>query len=79
MRIFKHYEFSSQLYCSHDIVNNSDKFADKYTSEEKESFITYLNNQVDKIDLENKDEAFETKITEMYANTLINHLSVKQD
>ena len=78
--IFKHYEFFPPNYIAYDIVNNSDKFADKYTSEEKESFITYLNNQVDKIDLENKDEAFlKQKITEMYANTLINHLSVKQD
>lgn len=75
--IFKHYEFFPPNYIAYDLIHNSEKFADKYTPEEKESFITYLNNQVDKIDIENKDVPFlKQKITEMYANTLINHLSV---
>ena len=75
--IFKHYEFFPPNYIAYDLIHSSDKFADKYTPEEKESFITYLNNQVDKIDIENKDVPFlKQKITEMYANTLINHLSV---
>lgn len=78
--IFKHYEFFPPNYIAYDLINNADKFADKYTPEEKESFITYLNNQVDKIDIENKDVPFlKQKITEMYANTLINYLSLKQD
>ena len=75
--IFKNYEFFPPNYIAYDLIDDSDKFADKYTPEEKESFITYLNNQVNKIDIENKDIPFlKQKITEMYANTLINHLSV---
>lgn len=75
--IFKNYEFYPNNYIAHDLIKNSDRFVDKYTSDEKEAFVTYLNNQVDKIDIENKDEPFlKHKITEMYANTLINHLSV---
>ena len=75
--IFKHYEFFPPNCIAYDLIHNSEKFADKYTPEEKESFITYLNNQVDKIDIENKDVPFFFfLITEMYANTLINHLSV---
>ncbi len=78
--IFKHYEFFPPNYIAYDLINNSDKFAERYTPEEKKSFITYLNNQVDKINIDNKDITFlKQKITEMYANTLINHLSVKQD
>lgn len=75
--IFKNYEFYHTNYIAHDLITNSGKFVDKYTSEEKEAFVTYLNNQVDKIDIENKDVPFlKNKIIEMYANTLINHLSV---
>ena len=75
--IFKNYEFFPHNYVAHDLLTDSDKFADKYTTEEKDAFIAYIDKQVAKIDLDNKDIPFlKQKITEMYANTLINHLSV---
>ena len=75
--IFKHYEFFPPNYIAYDLIKNTNEFTDKYTPDEKEKFIAYLNKQVDKIDIENKDMLFlKQKITEMYANTLINHLSV---
>lgn len=75
--IFKNYEFFPPNYVAYDLYTNSDKFAEKYTTKEKEAFEAYVDKQVDKIDIENKDIPYlKYKITEMYANTLINHLSV---
>ncbi len=77
IEIFKNYEFFPPNYIAHDLLTNSDNYADKYTMEEKNSFIAYLHKQVEKVNIENKDITFlMNKITEMYANTLINHLSV---
>ncbi|NLZ94229.1 MAG: hypothetical protein GX921_00180 [Bacteroidales bacterium] len=76
--IFKNYEIYTINYIAYDILNNTKRFTNKYSAEEKKDFITYVNKQVEKIKIENKDVGFlKTKITEMYANILINHLSVQ--
>lgn len=77
--IYKNYEFFPHNYVAYDLISKTEMFADKYTLEDKEKFMSYVNKQVDKIDIENKDIDFvKRKIIEMYANTLINHLSVSQ-
>ena len=76
--IFKNYEIYTINYIAYDILNNSDRFSSKYNATEKNNFVEYVNQQVDKIEIDNKDVDFlETKIIEMYANILINHLSVQ--
>lgn len=76
--IFKNYEIYPINYIAYDILKNSDRFSDKYTAKERDNFVEYVNKQVDKIKIDNKDVDFlETKIIEMYANILINHLSVQ--
>lgn len=66
-------------YVSLDLLENSTLFADKYSVEEKKTFEDYLQHQLDKIDIPNKDEEFlRTKILEMYANPLINKLTAQQ-
>ena len=76
--IFKNYEIYPINYIAYDVLNNSKRFISKYTAEEKANFIAYINKQVDKIEIENKDVGYlKMKITEMYANILINHLSVQ--
>ena len=76
--IFKNYEIYPINYIAYDILKNSDRFSDKYTAKERDIFVEYVNKQVDKIKIDNKDVDFlETKIIEMYANILINHLSVQ--
>ncbi|MDD2550998.1 MAG: 1-acyl-sn-glycerol-3-phosphate acyltransferase [Dysgonamonadaceae bacterium] len=78
--IFRNYEFYPHNYVAYDLIKDADKFTDKYTAEEKETFIAYVDKQIDKIDIQNKDTDFlKEKIIEMYANTLINHLSVVQN
>ena len=76
--IYKNYEIFTVNYIAYDMLKSSIKFSNKYTAKEKDNFITYVNKQVDKIKIDNKDVDFlKTKITEMYANILINHLSVQ--
>ena len=76
--IYKNYDIYPINYIAYDILNNSDTFSSKYSAEEKDNFIAYVNKQVEKIKIENKDVDFlGTKIIEMYANILINHLSVQ--
>ena len=76
--IFRNYEIYTINYIAYDVLNNSKRFIRKYTAEEKANFIAYINKQVDKIEIENKDVGYlKMKITEMYANILINHLSVQ--
>ena len=51
------------------------RFAEEYTEEEKVKFEKYLEGQIAKIDLPNKDIPFlRNKILTMYANPLINYL-----
>lgn len=73
--IHSNYEIFKGNYVAHDLLNNESRFADKYTMEEKESFVNYLENQIEKIDLDVVDHDFVfEKMLVMYSNTLKNHL-----
>ena len=77
--IFKNYEIYTINYIAHDIMKSTNKFSNKYTAEERENFIAYVNKQVEKIKIDNKDADFlKDRIVEMYANILVNHLSVQE-
>lgn len=76
--IYKHYRFYPSNYIAYDMLNETNSFSSNYGEKDKKYFEEYLKGQLDKIVLENKDEAFlRTKILEMYANPLRNHLSVQ--
>jgi len=65
-------------YVALDMLNGSKDYADKYSAEEKKRFIDYLEGQLSKIQLPNKDEAFlRERILTMYANPLKNYLAAK--
>lgn len=65
-------------YISYDLYHNSTEYADKYTQEQKETFIAYLNRQLDKIDIPNKDTNFlKERILIMYMNPVINYYKAK--
>lgn len=75
--IFKHYRFYPCNYVAYDLLTGTRRFQDNYGLKDKKQFETYLQNQLDKIVLPNKDEAFlRGKILEMYSNPLKNYLSV---
>lgn len=76
--IFKNYSFFSINYIAYDLMTDSHKFACEYSSEDKKNFIDYINLQIDKIDIPQKDEEFlRQKMIEMYGNTVKNHLNNK--
>lgn len=57
-----------------DLLQNTTKYSNEYTPEEKQKFEELLNEKIANIKLESKDVDFlRTKILEMYANVLINY------
>lgn len=82
--IFLNYRFYPINYIAYDYLwwrrkYSGENFSQgKYTSEDREIFNEYIVKQADKIDLPDKDNPFLIrKMMEMYANPMLNHLSVK--
>lgn len=76
--IYKHYRFYPCNYVAYDMLTGTKRFSSNYGLRDKKHFEEYLQGQLDKIVLPNKDEAFlRTKILEMYTNPLKNHLDRK--
>ena len=63
---------------AYDEIYSDNEFARDYSKSEKEQFEEYLDKQIRKIDLENKDRDFlRLKMLEMYANPLKNQLAAQ--
>lgn len=78
--IYKHYRFYPCNYVAYDMLTGTRRFSEQYGPKDKKQFEAYLQDQLDKIVLPNKDEAFlRTKILEMYTNPLKNHLLNKEE
>lgn len=76
--IYRNYIFFPSNYIAYDWMHNSTVFADKYTDEDIAQFNNYIEGQIDKVDLPNKDRDFlRAKLIEMYGNTVKNHLSTQ--
>ena len=74
--IYKHYRFYPCNYVAYDMLTGTKRFSSNYGLRDKKHFEEYLQGQLDKIVLPNKDDAFlRTKILEMYTNPLKNHLA----
>ncbi|MCD8135773.1 MAG: 1-acyl-sn-glycerol-3-phosphate acyltransferase [Parabacteroides gordonii] len=77
--IYKHYRFYPCNYVTYDMLTGTKRFSGNYGLRDKKHFEDYLQGQLDKIVLPNKDEAFlRTKILEMYTNPLKNHLASQE-
>lgn len=76
--IHSNYEIFKVNYIAYDMLNKTERFKDQYSEQDKQSFINYINKQLDKIDVENKDLDFLwNKMLVMYSNTLKNYMSAK--
>lgn len=76
-RIYSNYQLFPGNYVAIDLLQGGDAHASYYTAEERATFEQYINGQLQKIQLPNKDEDYlRTKILEMYANPALNQLSV---
>jgi hypothetical protein len=75
--IFLNYQFYPANYIAYDYLWKGRSFDENYTNEDKLVFDNYLQTQLEKIDLPDKDLPFlREKILEMYAYPLKNYLSV---
>jgi 1-acyl-sn-glycerol-3-phosphate acyltransferase len=74
--IYAHYQFYPGNYVAYDMLYNTNRCNDNYTVQDKEQFEAYLQQQLAKIEIPDKDEPFlRSKMLEMYSNPLKNHLS----
>ena len=78
--IHKNYKFWPINYYFYELLTGDARFADKYTAEDKAKLDIYLQGQIEKIDLPNRDNEFcRTKILEMYANPVINYIKATEE
>lgn len=68
-------------YIAYDKIENTNRFADYYTAEDIEKFETYINGQLDKVEIKDvtpeEREFMRNMIYNMYANPLRNKLQVE--
>ena len=75
--IYRNYRLYPNNFVALDLLNDGKDYATHYSEEDKTSFKQYIRQQIDKIDLPNKDEAFlRERLLEMYANPAKNQLAV---
>lgn len=73
--IHKNYKMYPCNYIAYDLLEDTNRFENNYTEEEKAAFEKYLETQIDKIKIPNKDYEFLWKnLLVMYSNTLKNYL-----
>ena len=75
--IYRNYRLYPNNFVALDLLNNGKDYISHYSEEDKVQFGQYLQQQIDKIDLPNKDESFlRERLLEMYANPAKNQLAV---
>ncbi|MDR0962637.1 MAG: acyltransferase [Mediterranea sp.] len=75
-RIHSNYRIYPANYIAHDYLSDSSTFIDYYTEHEKREFYHYIDEQLERITLPDKDIPFlRKKLLLMYANPLTNHLT----
>ncbi len=73
-RIHANYQIYPSNYVAHDLLSGQATFSAQYTVEEKQRFEAYVDKQLARIDIPNKDLPFlREKMLLMYANPLINY------
>ena len=78
--IHSNYKFWAINYYFYELLTGDTRFADKYTADEKAKLDAYLQGQVAKVDLPDRDDEFcRTKILEMYTNPVINYLKATEE
>jgi hypothetical protein len=76
--IFRNYKFFPVNYIAYDRLWGNNFFCEKYTPEDVKNYERYFQQQLDKIDLPNKNIPYLTgKMEEMYANPVRNQLGIE--
>lgn len=74
-QIYKHYYLFASHYVAYDLLHNSNTFKNKYTIEEKNTFIAYVDKRL--ADFKNNALAKEIFL-KMYAYPVINRIGIKE-
>lgn len=75
--IFRNYRLYPSNYIALDMLEGNEAHTGRYTAEDKAAFEKYLQGQIARIDIPNKDEAFlRERMLTMYANPARNSLAV---
>ncbi len=75
-RIHQHFHINPNNKIAYDILWGDNESAKSYTEEEKQNFEDYLDTQIRKIELEEKDRDYlHSKLLEMYANPFKNYIN----
>ena len=75
--IFKNYRLYPSNYIALDMLEGNEAHSGRYTADDKAVFEKYLQGQIARIDIPNKDEAFlRERMLTMYANPARNSLAV---
>lgn len=73
LQIHAGYKLFPGNYVAADLLNGTSEFASFYTEAQKQQFLSYLQQRLDKIEIENKDEVFlRERMLTMYANPVFN-------
>lgn len=76
--IHSNYSLYPGNYVALDLLENTTSHASEYTEEDKQKFMKYIEGQLAKIDLPDKDEAYlKERILTMYANPVRNYLAAQ--
>ncbi len=76
-QIFAGYRLYPNNYVALDLLHGDSAHADHYTAEDKAQFEAYLKGQLDKIEMEGKDDAYlREQMLKMYANPTINQMGL---
>lgn len=76
--IHRGYHLYPGNYIAADQLDGLDRFAKSYSASERDKFLAYMKQQLDKIDIQNKDEDFlRNRMLEMYSNPLKNKLEAE--
>lgn len=76
-QIYRNYKFYPINYVALDLLYHNSEQSIHYSSHDQKEVEEYLSQQLDKINIPNKDVEFlMRKLLEMYANPLINHLRI---
>lgn len=77
--IYRNYRLYPGNYVAADLLEGSTRFASHYTEEQKQQFEKYVQSRIALVELPNPDTAYlRERILEMYANPVLNQLSVQQ-
>ena len=76
-QIFAGYRLYPNNYVALDLLHGDSAHADHYTADDKAQFEAYLKGQLDKIEMEGKDDAYlREQMLKMYANPAINQMGL---